>query len=576
MWKNRRQRERAISVVTPSPSMANSVTPTRFRWQKKRYSLRSRQFDIITTALGMGTTLGWDVLLSTSPKQQRRRARQLVNTLISLGPTFIKIGQSLSTRIDLLPPIYIEAFGELQDRVPAFPVAEAIAIIETELCAPINTLFAIFDPIPLAAASLGQVHRARLHTGEEVVVKVQRPGLQQLFDLDFRVIYQLLRWCDRLFPWMREYDLMAIYQEFFILLYQEIDYTKEGQNADRFRANFKDNKLVIAPQIYWQYTTSKVLTMSYLPGIKVNDRATLEACGFNPKQINQIGICCYLKQLLLDGFFQADPHPGNMAVTADGKLVIYDFGMMAELKSLSKGHMVDTFWAVLKKDSDTITDRLVDMGLVVPVADLQPVKKVVEFLLERFTERPVDIKEFNQIKSELATLFVEQPFRLPPEMTFILKSLATLDGIARSLDPEYNLILAAQPFIKSIAITEKGSFVSKFGKQAVSYLNYKIHQPSKTEVLIHRLERRLERGELEISVRSVATEKQIQRLYLAIKNLICLCFTGFTGIGGIVLLSSYPIGSLTLFGLASVGAILWLRSLLNLAIQDKIDRFIRK
>jgi predicted unusual protein kinase regulating ubiquinone biosynthesis (AarF/ABC1/UbiB family) len=570
MWKARRQREQSISVVTPP------AEPTRFRWQKKRYSLKSRQFDIVTTAIGTGVTLGWDLLLSTSPKQQRRQARKLVNTLVSLGPTFIKIGQSLSTRIDLLPPIYIEALGELQDRVPAFSATEAIGIIETELRAPIAQLFAEFDPIPLAAASLGQVHKARLNTGEEVVVKVQRPGLQQLFDLDFQVIYQLLRWCDRLFPWTREYDLVAIYQEFFTLLYQEIDYTKEGQNADRFRTNFQDNKLIIAPQIYWQHTTSKVLTMSYLPGIKVNDRATLEACGFNPKQINQIGICCYLKQLLLDGFFQADPHPGNMAVTADGKLVIYDFGMMAELKSLSKGHMVDTFWAVLKKDSDTVTNRLVDMGLVVPVADLQPVKRVVEFLLERFTERPVDIKEFNQIKSELAVLFTEQPFRMPPEMTFILKSLATLDGIARSLDPEYNLILAAQPFIKSIAVAEKGNFVSNFGKQAVSYLNYKIHQPSRAEILIQRLEQRLERGELEISVRSVATEKQIQRLYLAIKNIIYLCFTGFASICGIMLLSIHPIGSLVLFGTASLGGILWLRSLLNLAIQDKLDRFIRR
>jgi predicted unusual protein kinase regulating ubiquinone biosynthesis (AarF/ABC1/UbiB family) len=575
MQKLGRQRARTISVVN-SPSIPQPTPSQRFRWQRTRYSLTSRQWDIITTAIGMGAVLGWDLLASSSPKKQRRHARKLVDRLVSLGPTFIKIGQSLSTRVDLLPPVYIEALGELQDRVPAFGAAEAIAIIETELHAPIANLFAEFDPIPLAAASLGQVHKARLSDGTEVVVKVQRPGLQRLFDLDFQVIYQLLRWCDRLFPWTREYDLMAIYQEFFTLLYQEIDYTKEGQNADRFRTNFKDNQLIISPKIYWQYTTNKVLTMTYLPGIKVSDRKTIEACGFNPKKINQIGICCYLKQLLLDGFFQADPHPGNMAVTADGKLVIYDFGMMAEIKSLSKDRMIDTFWAILKKDSETITDRLVDMGLIVPVDDMKPVTKVVEFLLERFTDRPIDVKEFNQIKGEIAELFSQQPFRLPPEMTFILKALATLDGIARSLDPEYNLLLAAQPFIQSIAVAEKGNFVSKFGKQAVSYLNYKIHQPSRTEQLIRRLEQRLERGEIEISVRSVATEKLIQKLYLAIENLIYLCLTGFTSICGIMLLSSHAIAALILFGVASLGGLLWLRSLLNLAIQDRIDRFVGK
>ncbi len=537
----------------------------KFRWQRAKYSPQARQFDIFSAAIGLGLNLLRDFLLPTkNVHYHRRRAQKLVNTTIGLGPTFIKIGQSLSTRVDFFPPIYTEALSQLQDRVPAFSVDEAIAIIETELGGSIDTLFAEFDRIPIAAASLGQVHRAKLPNGAAVVIKVQRPGLQRLFELDFHVIEKLLWWVDRLLPRKRSIELRAIYQEFFALLFQEINYTNEGQNADRFRVNFKANKLVVAPDIYWEYTTGKVLTMSYLPGIKIDDRATLEACGFNPKKINQLGICCYLKQLLVDGFFQADPHPGNMAIMADGRLVVYDFGMMAELKHISTDLMIDTFWAVMKKDGVAVTDNLIDMGLIERVEDMRPIKRVIEFLVERFTDRPVDLKEFDRIKSEITTLFVQQPFQMSPEMSFIIKALSTLDGIARTLDPDYNLVVAAQPFIRSVAVAERGNIISKFGKQASSYLKYKLTQPSATELLIKNLTQRLEQTELETSLRSQTTDKLIQRAYLAIFNLIYLCLTGFSGIAAILLISTHPLWSLALSGITIVGALIWLRSIFKL------------
>ena len=539
-----------------------------FRWQRSRYSPQARQFDIFRAAIGLGLNLLRDFLLPTqNVRYHRRRAQKLVNTTIGLGPTFVKIGQSLSTRVDFFPPIYTEALSQLQDRVPAFSVTEAIAIIEAELGGSIETLFAEFDRVPIAAASLGQVHRAKLRTGAAVVIKVQRPGLQQLFELDFHVIEKLLWWVDRLLPQKRSIELRAIYQEFFTLLFQEIDYIKEGQNADRFRTNFKANKLVIAPDIYWKYTTGKVLTMSYLPGIKIDDRATLEACGFNPKKINQLGICCYLKQLLVDGFFQADPHPGNMAIMADGRLVVYDFGMMAELKHISTDLMIGTFWAVMKKDGVAVTNNLIEMGLIERVEDMRPIKRVIEFMVERFTDRPVDIKEFDRIKSEITTLFVQQPFQMSPEMSFIIKALSTLDGIARTLDPDYNLVVAAQPFIRSVAVSERGSIISKFGKQATSYLKYKLTQPSAAELLIKSLGQRLEQSELETSRRSQTTDRLIHRAYLAIFNLIYLCLTGFSGIAAILLLATHPLWSFTLSVITTLGAVIWLRSIWNLLIK---------
>jgi predicted unusual protein kinase regulating ubiquinone biosynthesis (AarF/ABC1/UbiB family) len=570
MWRFGARQQIPISsrsVVATNPIKSSS----KFRWQRANYSCRARQVEIFTAAIELGLSLVRDFLFPTkNDRYHRRRAQKLVNTAIGLGPTFIKIGQSLSTRVDFFSPTYTEALSQLQDRVPAFGVDEAVAIIETELGTSIETLFAEFDPIPLAAASLGQVHKAKLRTGTAVVIKVQRPGLQRLFELDFQVIEKLLWWIDRLLPQKRSAELRAIHQEFFTLLFQEIDYTKEGQNADRFRSNFKANKLVTAPEIYWKYTTGKVLTMSYLPGIKIDDRATLEACGFDPKKINQLGICCYLKQLLVDGFFQADPHPGNMAIAADGKLVVYDFGMMAELKHISTDRMIETFWAVMKKDEIAVTNNLIELGLIEPVEDMRPIRRVIEFLLERFTDRPVDIKEFERIKSEITTLFVQQPFQMSPEMSFILKALSTLDGIARTLDPEYNLVVAAQPFIRSVAVAEPGNIITKFSKQAVGYLKYKLTKPSANKHRIRQLEQQLEQQELELLRRSQVTDRSIKRLHLVIRNLSYLCLTSFSTIAAILLIPTHPVLSLVLFGLSSLSALIWLRSLFNLVIQTRL------
>ena len=553
----------------PKPVGAGVATsrmkPAQFGWQRAKYSCRARQFEIFTAAIGLGLSLVRDWLFPTkNERYHRRQAQKLVRTAIGLGPTFIKIGQSLSTRVDFFPPTYTEALSQLQDRVPAFGAEAAIEIIEAELGA-LATLFAEFDPIPLAAASLGQVHRAKLPTGTDVVIKVQRPGLRRLFELDLQVIEKLLWWSDRILPKKRSAELRAINQEFFTLLFQEIEYTKEGQNADRFRSNFKASKLVTAPEIYWKYTTDKVLTMSYLPGIKIDDRITLEACGFDPKKINQLGICCYLKQLLVDGFFQADPHPGNMAIMADGRLVVYDFGMMAELKHISTDRMIETFLAVMRKDEVAVTDNLIELGLIEQVEDMRPIRRVIEFMLERFTDRPVDVKEFDKVKSEITTLFIQQPFQLSPEMSFILKALSTLDGIARTLDPEYNLVVAAQPFIRSIAIAERGNIITKFGKQAVIYLKYRITKPNAKQQLIYRLEQQLEQQEIAYIMRSQTANRSIQRLHLIIRTLSYFCSASFSAIAGILLSQTYPLWSLGIFGVAGLSGLFLLHSLINLA-----------
>ena len=548
----------------------------KLRWQRHKSSSLARQREVFFAAFTFLFLIWWDRFWQNDTSITRsKRAEWLVRNMLELGPTFIKIGQSLSTRVDLLPPEYISNLSQLQDQVPAFSGKEAREIIELELGKSLYNIYRDFDEIPLAAASLGQVHRATLYSGEEVVVKVQRAGLRKLFDLDLLAVGKLLKVFRRYFTWTNRYNLEGIYDEFFTVLYQEIDYAIEGANADRFRKNFEGYPRIVVPKIYWEYSTSMVLTLEYIPGIKIDDRQALEACGLNPKEINQLGICCYLKQFLQDGFFHADPHPGNLAVSPSGSLIFYDYGMMAEVKAMAKDQMVKTFFAVLRKDTNEVVNTLITMGFIEPVADMSPIKRMLKFVLDRFTERPVNIYEFEQIKGEIVQIFEKHPFRLPPQMTYLLKSITTLDGIARILDPEYNFTTAAQPFVKSIVLTKgRANTLGALAQQAKDFLVYQLNKPSRMEILLERLEERIERGELMIQVKSSESDRTLKRINIAVKALIYACLTGFLVLAGAVLLvatTAYHGWAIAIFMAASFSGFSLVRALVQLAIREKID-----
>ncbi|MDT3675735.1 ABC1 kinase family protein [Microcystis wesenbergii] len=547
-------------------------------WQQSLRSPIIRQLEIFSFTMQFLTFLLWDRLTGANRgKKRQRRAKWLVDRLMNLGPTFIKIGQSLSTRADLIPLEYIEQLTKLQDRVPEFNSQEAIRVIETELGQTIDNLFESFTVSPLACASLGQVHRARLLSGEEVVIKVQRPNLEGLFNLDFELLHRLTRWLN-IFPGVKKYNLEAIYQEFFELLFQEIDYIHEGKNADRFRENFKNYPQVKVPLVYWQYTTRKVLTLEYVPGIKVDDRETLLANGINVDGIIQLGICSYLKQLLQDGFFQSDPHPGNMAVSQEGELIFYDFGTMFEVKSVAKDQMIETFFAVLRKDTETVLKTLMYMGLIEPVRDLQPVRNIVQFLLDEFRDKPVDVRAFEQISDQVYLMFKQQPFRLPPQMTFIIKSVTTLDGIARSLDPQYNLLAASQPFVKSLAVSGGTTkTMLTLANQARTFLQQQWQKGNKNERMLRQLEEKIERGNLVFQVKSRENERLLKRIYLGIKVLINVCLLGFSIVSAIFLLdTNYSKLAIIPFSLAGLFGLFFLRSSMALLIQERLDKMLDK
>lgn len=552
--------------------------PPQPSWQRSRYSLISRQFQVFGTFTRFFTGLGLDALLGRRGEgRHQKRARWLSQKLVELGPAFIKVGQALSTRPDLIPKSYIDALAELQDAVPPFSSSEAIARVEQELGQHIGELFQRFDPNPIAAASLGQVHRAMLPNGEEVVVKVQRPGLEPLIKLDAQVVQQLINFCDNRFPWTKNYDLKGIYDEFFRVLFREIDYLQEAQNADRFRENFKDFPGVIVPKIYWPYTTSKVLVMEYLSGTKVDDVPQLKSMGVDIKALNKLGICCYLKQFLQDGFFHADPHPGNLAVTPEGGLIFYDFGMAVEVESVEKEQMVKTIFAVLKKDSESVLNTLMTMGFIEPVSDMRPVRRLLQFTLEKFAERPVNVEEFAEMRREIALLFEEQPFRLPAQMTYALKSLTTLDGIARRLDPNYNLIAVAKPFVKRWVGTEQNGrrgFL-EIAKQATLLVTEKIRRPSPLEQAVLRLEERVMQGELEIRVKALESDRALRRMNMGIKALIYGGISGFSALSGVVLLGgAFSHWAVFAFAIAGVSGFIFIRGLIRLELRERLDRLM--
>ncbi|MBF2025763.1 MAG: AarF/ABC1/UbiB kinase family protein [Oscillatoriales cyanobacterium C42_A2020_001] len=552
--------------------MLKPADPKPLRWQRARYSPLHRKADIFASSAQLMFYLWWDSRIpGRSVRYRNRRAQWLVGVLLDLGPTFIKLGQALSTRADLLPLEYVQALGRLQDKVPAFNPEQAIDIVEAELGANIYRLYREFDPIPIAAASLGQVHRARLHTGEDVVVKVQRPGLEKLFEMDFKILRQMIRFCDRFLPWTHQYNLDEIYLEFAQILQNEIDYIQEAMNADRFRYNFKDHPRILVPQIYPKHTTQRVLTMDYIPGIKITDRPSLEACGINVKEINQLGICCYLKQLLQDGFFQADPHPGNMAVSSDGCLIFYDFGMMAEVQPINKDQMVKTFFAVLRKDTDQVVETLTSMGLIEPLADMTPIRRVTQFLLEKFTEKPVELQAFSEMRSELYALYEQQPFRLPAKMTFILKALTTLDGVARSLDPQYNLLVCAKPFVKNLtAARGEKADMGELARQARNYVLFRMRQLRPAEFSVQQLEERVEQQEAQLRAQALENERTLKTLQLTVKSLIRTILTSSMVLIGVVLLTGgYTNWAIAAFVISGLGALALIRSLFRLAIRDR-------
>ncbi|MBK7707752.1 MAG: AarF/ABC1/UbiB kinase family protein [Acidobacteria bacterium] len=392
---------------------------------------------------------------------QERQAVWLKEELIELGPTFIKIGQSMGTRPDLLPLPFVKALGELQDSVPPFPNEIAFARIEKELEKKINEVYEEFDIEPVAAASLGQVYRAKLYSGEEVAVKVQRPNLAGIIRGDIEILRTVTKFAER-FPALNENaDWAGMLREFDETVHEEMDYAAEGRNAERFRESFKDWTNVHVPKIYWTATTAKVLTMEFIHGTKVTALEDLKSRNVAPEKVNRLLIRTYLKQLLEDGFFHADPHPGNLLVMPDGRLAFFDFGMVGRITPKLQAKMIDAFFHVVSKDPAGIAQDLIDLDFLKPGANPEIVRPVVEKMFRFHLNLKLKDVNFKELTYDLADVMYDYPFRLPSNFTYIMRALMTLEGIGIVTDPEFNFFETAKPYAKEFMLKREGRDLRK-------------------------------------------------------------------------------------------------------------------
>ncbi|BAY43738.1 ABC-1 domain-containing protein [Scytonema sp. HK-05] len=559
--------------------MEKGYSDKAYRWNSENYSRRRRFLDIWSFVLLLMFKL-WRYNKSwsypggvTEAKQAARRKAQAVwirTTLLDLGPTFIKVGQLFSTRADIFPSEYVEELAKLQDKVPAFSYEQVETIIEQELGKKIPELYQSFEPIPLAAASLGQVHKAVLHSGEAVVVKVQRPGLKKLFEIDLQILKGITRYFQNHPKWGRGRDWLGIYEECCRILWEEIDYLNEGRNADTFRRNFRSYEWVKVPRVYWRYTSSRVVTLEYVPGIKISQYEAIEAAGLDRKVIARQGAEAYLHQLLNNGFFHADPHPGNIAVSPTGALIFYDFGMMGRIKTNVREGLMQTLFGIASKDGDRVVKSLVDLGALAPTEDMGPVRRSVQYMLDHFMDQPFENQSVAAISDDLYEIAYDQPFRFPATFTFVMRAFSTLEGVGKGLDPEFNFMEVAKPYAMQLMTNMNGSegntFLNELSRQAVQVSSTALGLPRRLEETLEKLER----GDIRVRVRSLETERLLRRqTNVQLGTTYAVIVAGFTLSATILLVQKYVWLATIGFIIAAAVSGLLIRLLMRL---DRYDR----
>jgi ubiquinone biosynthesis protein len=373
-------------------------------------------------------------------------AHRLRLALEELGPTFIKLGQVLSTRPDLLPPAFIAELASLQDQVPSFPFEQARRQVEEALGAPLEQHFATFDPIPLAAASLSQVHAATLPTGEEVVVKVQRPGIEETIATDLEILRNLARLAEEQVPLAELHDICGIVEEFAHTLRGELDFRREGLNADRFRRSFSEEPHLYIPRICWDLTTRRVLTMERIYGIKIDDFAALDEAGLDRHRVAVHATEIVMRQIFQEGYFHADPHPGNFYVMPGEVIGAMDFGMVGRLSLHLRRELIRLFVVVMRLDAEQMVEQLLRMSMVEQGVDRVGLREDIERLLPRYIGRPLKEVHAREIIEEAMPIAFRRRLRLPTELWLLGKMLGMLEGVGLQLDPDFNPFDVARPY----------------------------------------------------------------------------------------------------------------------------------
>jgi predicted unusual protein kinase regulating ubiquinone biosynthesis (AarF/ABC1/UbiB family) len=393
----------------------------------------------------LGVGFDWLTRRLKNPDHARARAREAADLVASLGPAFIKAGQALSTRPDIVPPLLLEELAQLQDQLPGFDSALAMACIEDDLGLPVEAIYAQLDREPISAASLGQVHKGVLKNGEKVAVKVQRPGLREQITLDLYIVRNIAAWLNRNVGLIRS-DLVALIDELGKRVFEEMDYCNEASNAEAFAQLHAHNPRIAVPRIYREATSRRVLTMEWIDGVKLTNLEAVRELGIDPDELVQVGVNCSLQQLLEHGFFHADPHPGNLLALPDGRLAYLDFGMMSEVSRESRTGLIQAVVHLVNRNFGKLSKDFVSLGFLAEDVNLEPIVPAFEGVFGQALEMGVSRMDFKAVTDDLSGVMYRFPFQVPPYYALIIRSLVTLEGIALSVDPDFKILGAAYPY----------------------------------------------------------------------------------------------------------------------------------
>jgi predicted unusual protein kinase regulating ubiquinone biosynthesis (AarF/ABC1/UbiB family) len=444
---------RLVATEAPPAELRYDPQAIAAHYRQKPLQVLGRIFAVLFPSLSFAFGVWWDSKRGIVVKNDQRRAIQLRELLTQLGPAYIKIGQALSTRPDLVPPVYLEELTQLQDQLPAFPNEIAYQFIEEELGQRPQEIYVELSEKPIAAASLGQVYKGKLKTGEEVAVKVQRPDLRENITIDLYILRRLAAWAKKNIKRVRS-DLVAILDELGTRIFEEMDYVNEGENAERFAELYGHIKDIYIPKIYWEYTNRRVLTMEWINGTKLTQTEAITAQGIDARYLVEVGVQCSLRQLLEHGFFHADPHPGNLLATPDGKLAYLDFGMMSQVEPYQRYGLIEAIVHVVNRDFEGLATDYVKLDFLEPDTDLTPIIPAFAKVFGDALGASVAEMNIKSITDELSALMYEYPFRVPAYYALIIRSLVTLEGIAINIDSNFKVLSEAYPYVAKRLLTD--------------------------------------------------------------------------------------------------------------------------
>ncbi len=496
-------------------------------------------WDILLPRLGMGN---WS--RKTRPERLRRSAIAYRKLAIQMGGVLIKVGQFLSTRVDVLPKEFTGELAGLQDEVPAEDFKDIKQVAEMDFGLPLSAKYCVFEETPLAAASLGQVHRARVrvevspeespvHAQYDVVVKVQRPNIEQVIATDMSALRTVGDWIKRYPPVSRRADIPALLDEFSRILYEEIDYLAEGRNAETFAANFQQDRRVRVPEVIWTHTTKRVLTLENVWSIKITDYETITAAGICRADVASRLLDTYLKQIFEDGFFHADPHPGNLFVLPlsvpplevspevgrPWRLTFIDFGMVGRVPPRAKEALREMLIGVGTQNAARVVQSYQMLGVLLPGADLERLEQAEEMMFDQFWGRnmselqQISPEEIHEFTSEFRELIYEMPFQIPQDIIFLGRAVGILSGMCTGLNPEFNVWEHIAPYAQKMLLEESIEGRDKWIEEAKAIAKSIVSLPIKLESVIGKIDRG------KIAVHTPDMDVQVTRLESALKQL---------------------------------------------------------